>query len=300
MRDLTEQLYDLVAEKRRTLPQSQSQAAPPAPAEGSISFAVTANHIAEEILRVNEAVLRDNKHFLRHMCCGVEVDDGPLRETEQLLAGAAQHVDQLQALIDAAAAAHPMNTQQLAHLHTIVAGLYGLLQECSGPFTALQAAHHSLQQQAAAFRRGPAARPRPAPVTAGVEAKLPTAAASVPVTNSQVFEEPVLTDGEAHQLEQEHLELKSHLNDLSTEILEVEATAQSLSALAGLFATKVEEQNSQIAAIHKDAQESTDFVKQAARHITQATKHGVSFRFLILIALVGGSIILLALHAIVP
>jgi hypothetical protein len=90
-----------------------------------------------------------------------------------------------------------------------------------------------------------------------------------------------------------------------------------------VLAAKVEEQNSQIEAIHQAAQESTDFVRQAARHITQATKHGVSFRFLLLprlnlsyepplqgsvgrgmclmlIALIGGSVLLLVLHAIIP
>eukprot|EP00667_Euglena_gracilis_P014464 EG_transcript_15002 len=94
MRDISEQFYELVLHHRSAGPHPGLSHSPARPGPGShvASFAVTANHIAEEILRVNEAVRRDNQHFLRHMCCGVEVDDQPLQETEQLLSGAAHHV----------------------------------------------------------------------------------------------------------------------------------------------------------------------------------------------------------------
>eukprot|EP00667_Euglena_gracilis_P014524 EG_transcript_15049 len=319
MRDISEQFYELVLHHRSAGPYPGLSHSPARPGPGShaASFAVTANHIAEEILRVNEAVRRDNQHFLRHMCCGVEVDDQPLQETEQLLSGAAHHVEQLQAIIDTAAAGGDLNPQELAHLHTIVAGLYEMLQECSGPFSVLQATHRSLTKQAAAFRKGVAARPITAgtaglpdtqdmPPSAGLRRQSgdPPRRVSTPAATSHLnppeVDEPQLSESEELMLQQENRALQSHLNDLAADILEVEATAQSLSALAALFASKVEEQNGQIEAIHRSAQESTDFVRQAARHITQATKHGVSFRFLILLALTGGSVVLLMLHAIIP
>jgi hypothetical protein len=103
-----------------------------------------------------------------------------------------------------------------------------------------------------------------------------------------------------NQLETENRLLFMHYNNITNDLRDVEISALSISKLAGLFTDKVDEQNTQIEEALECAQTSTDLIKQSTRHITQATKRGLSFRFFILIVLILFSFTLLFLHFIIP
>ena len=81
MTDISEQLRFLHAQHQTKV---QHNAKPPLKsheASAHASFVATTNHIADEILHVNQRVCRDGQQFLRHMCCGVQPDEHMLLDT---------------------------------------------------------------------------------------------------------------------------------------------------------------------------------------------------------------------------
>eukprot|EP00997_Jenningsia_sp_PLL12_P005342 NODE_2116_length_983_cov_129.200214_g1732_i0.p1 GENE.NODE_2116_length_983_cov_129.200214_g1732_i0~~NODE_2116_length_983_cov_129.200214_g1732_i0.p1 ORF type:complete len:183 (+),score=52.73 NODE_2116_length_983_cov_129.200214_g1732_i0:339-887(+) len=181
-----------------------------------------------------------------------------------------------------------------------------MLQEFSMPFTEVQRVHRELRQRTLRFGRGdcqlpaaPAVRhnaPGLSPPVTVLGVRAPQDGKEQPTNNQQQSAHVV----EAQQvLERENESLQGELRDLVADLHQVEQTALSLSAMASLFASKVEEQNAQIEAVHRNAQDSTDYVQQARSQIAQATRRGLSFRFFVLLVLTAFSCILLVLDALV-
>eukprot|EP01012_Entosiphon_sulcatum_P054886 TRINITY_DN7610_c0_g1_i1.p1 TRINITY_DN7610_c0_g1~~TRINITY_DN7610_c0_g1_i1.p1 ORF type:complete len:302 (-),score=62.87 TRINITY_DN7610_c0_g1_i1:26-907(-) len=293
MVDITNIFLDLVAKKSPAGDCFNTRNAPPNPLTSAI------NEITSELQNVRLVVLSNVKSYLREMNFGINKDpDVELLGTQQLLAGAAQHMSQLEELVQHIGS--ELHSQPRGHVMAAVSAMYAMLQEITTPFGILQAAARQQKREIERFKKL-GYQPEIEPVQVAAKPKFDSKKRSTAngIISSRHHEEP-LEPGLEEKLAQENVLLRSKLDDISSDVQEVERTAVSLSALSGLFASKVEEQNELIEQLRDEAQESTENVRAATKQIQQALRRSLSLHQIVAGAAAAAGVLLLILHRVVP
>lgn len=93
------------------------------------------------------------------------------------------------------------------------------------------------------------------------------------------------------QAEEQRL-LNTFTTDLD-KIQETRAKIEEISAMVGLFATKVTEQMEQAEQIHEMAEQSTAYIETAEKHLNRAVQNSNAYRFYVVCWFVGSALFLL-------
>lgn len=173
----------------------------------------------------------------------------------------------------------PRQTQDLlAHRRGVVAALYEELRELASRVQASQVRELRHEAEVAGFFT---AAPRQAFVPK------PPPRLEVPEGDGSAARVPA----SALRAEEQHL-LQAFQTDLD-KIQETQQKIEEVSALVGMFATKVVEQQEQAEHIHAIAEESTAYIEKAEKHLHQAAKNSDSYRFYVVCWFVGSALFLL-------
>jgi len=98
---------------------------------------------------------------------------------------------------------------------------------------------------------------------------------------------------EAERLKAEEQVLKALFESDLDQINETQTKISEIATMMSVFSTKVVEQHEQVDNIHGFAEESTDLVEQAGKHLDRAIDNSNSYRFYVVCWFVGSAIALL-------
>lgn len=171
----------------------------------------------------------------------------------------------------------------VAHRRALVAALYEELRELAARLQAATAREQQREAEAAGFFT---AAPQP------TRAPRPPAAPCVGSDGGPGAWPQEVVSSERLRMEEQAL-LAEFETDLD-KITETQAKIGEVAALVGLFSTKVMEQQEQADNIFELAEESTELVEKAGKHLDRAVENSNAYRFYVVCWFVGSALALLA------
>eukprot|EP00933_Yihiella_yeosuensis_P040837 TRINITY_DN35245_c0_g1_i1.p1 TRINITY_DN35245_c0_g1~~TRINITY_DN35245_c0_g1_i1.p1 ORF type:complete len:277 (-),score=69.91 TRINITY_DN35245_c0_g1_i1:126-956(-) len=177
---------------------------------------------------------------------------------------------------------------QVAHRRGAVAGLYEELQKLAEKVQKEQVTEMQREAEVAGFftagsssSRLPKLKPPPA---------LPTME-ELASWSSGGGRDADTADSASLRAEEQRL-ISTFTTDLD-KIQETRTKIEEVSAMVGLFATKVAEQTEQVEEIHQLAEESTAHIESAKKHLDKAASNQNGYRFYVVCWFIGSSLFLL-------
>lgn len=261
---------DLTADFRRLAGLGRERLPPPVPLprpEGGFLHAAAAVDLA--LAEIRCALQLDAKQ-----AAGIRALEAKMAELEALIGDTSD--------LGAEVPPPPRDRDLLAHRRGTVSGLYGELRELASRVQASQVDELQRQAEVAGFfsaQAPSAARRRPPPAPAF----LPPEAASLPAVGA----------ASAVALRQEEMALLTTFESDLDKMQETQAKIEEIANLVGIFATKIEEQQEQVEHIHHEAEEATQYIEDAEKHLHRAVQNSTSYRFYVVCWFLGSASALL-------
>jgi len=210
-----------------------------------------------------------------------------------------------------------MNSDTLAHQHSVVISLYQSLQELTESIQKLRIQRTKQIQQKQQRTKPPAFTPHisqhhvqqvnqliSTPSSSSSSSfsssssslsSSSVASSSLSTSESASTSTPAFSQQEMQMLEEENKDLLDLLEDDLDQMQRAEQRLGEISQLMSLFSTKVVEQEEQINLIHEHAINSVMHLKKGNESLRSASRRGVSFRLIVMFVLLVASFSLLFL-----
>jgi len=111
----------------------------------------------------------------------------------------------------------------------------------------------------------------------------------------EVLEDEMLDEAEQEQLQHENDALRKELETMVEQAREAETRMLEISTLSHTFATKVEEQSSEVETLFQQAEQTSENLVRGNAYLDSAAKHSRDFRLLVLSILLASAFSLLFL-----
>mmetsp|Transcript_1152 Transcript_1152/g.3183 ORF Transcript_1152/g.3183 Transcript_1152/m.3183 type:complete len:336 (+) Transcript_1152:81-1088(+) len=113
--------------------------------------------------------------------------------------------------------------------------------------------------------------------------------------DAEVLEDEILDQAEQAQLQTENEALQKELETMVEQAREAESRMLEISQLSHSFATKVEEQSSEVETLFEQAEQTSENLVRGNAYLDSAAKHSRDFRLIVLVVLMVSSFCLLFL-----